>query len=500
MSAISTPEASPEEPSTGVRRDPPANQSRTADPSLIPSFLIIALAIAALMVLFEVVKQWLHQDITVWESHSLTVIFSAIIGGAIGAFLLRKQDALHREVLAEAHERELAAAETRDALARLRDSIALNREAHQHIQMLAQTVRSISECVSITDMDNRVLFVNKAFLETYGFDEADLVGKSVALVRSPRTPDDVLQNVLPATLSGGWRGKLWNRRKDGSEFQVFLSTAIVLDDHGVPEALVGVARDITEEERTQEALTRGRESEGIVSLAGGIAHEFNNLIQSVMANTALAMEELPPHDPARECLQAVMGSSERAANLTSQLLAYAGRGAMIRPTDLDVNEIVRGAASAYRASIPGGARLELDLAADVPELRADRSQIEQVLRSLVTNAAEAMAGRHGSIAVRTRLADLPSLERHAWVSDEAVPPGRYLLLTVEDQGTGIDARTRARIFDPFFSTKFIGRGMGLPAVLGIARSMGGAVAVDSEPGVGTRVVVACPLELKTATA
>jgi len=494
---ISTPFDSPDsniaasQTSTG-RTDPPL-------PGRLASFGILAVAIALLMMIFEIVKQWIHPDISAWESHVLTVIFSSVIGGATGVLLLRKQDALYRAVLDEGRERERAAAEAQDALARLHASIDANRDAQQQIQMLAQTVRSISECISITDMDDRVLFVNKAFLDTYGFEEADLMGQSIALVRSSRTPDEIARAVLTSTLSGGWRGEVWNRRKDGTDFQVFLSTAIVRDDLGVPAALVGVARDITEDKRTEEALKRGRESESIVSLARGIAHEFNNVIQAIMANTALAMEDVPSHGPVRESLQGVMSASERAANLTSQLLAYAGRGAFVVPVDLDVNDVIRLLVPAFRPILPAGSTLALDLASDLPGLRADHRQLEQVLRSLVTNAAEAMAGRSGTITIRTRAAVLPSLERHGWMTADVPPAGRHILLTVEDQGSGIDARMLARIFDPFFSTKFLGRGMGLPAVMGIARSMGGSVAVDSEVGVGTRVIVACPLELTPAT-
>ena len=371
--------------------------------------------------------------------------------------------------------------------------ITAHRQAQQYIHMLAQTIRSVGECVSVTDMDDRVLFVNQAFLDTYGFEESDLVGNLIALVRSPRTDADVARQILPATLRGGWSGELWNRRKDGTDFQVYLSTSIVRDEAGAAVALVGVARDITEQKRTEEALRRGRESERIVTLASGIAHQFNNLMQNVLGNTALALEELPPESGARGSLQLVLHASERAANLTGQLLAFAGRGVFMRVETVDVNQEIRERAAFLAALMPPASTLDFDLSEGPATVQADREQIRQVLTSLVTNAAEAMANRPGRASVGTRIEDVTASDARPWVAGGRAAPGRYVCLSVSDQGVGMDAETISHIFDPFFSTKFLGRGMGLPAVLGIARTAGGAVAVDSTPGRGTSVTVAFPV-------
>ncbi|MCX6538846.1 MAG: PAS domain S-box protein [Acidobacteria bacterium] len=423
------------------------------------------------MLVLELGKQWLHPDITVWESHIITVVFSGVAVALAGYVILRRRDVLHDRIVVEAVER---------------------RHAQQHIHMLAHTVRSVGECVSVTDMNDRVIFVNKAFLDTYGFEESDLLGRPIAVVRSDKNREEVALEVFPATLRGGWRGELWNRKKDGTDFQIFLSTSIVRDDAGAPVALVGVARDITEEKRTEEALKRGRESDRIVTLAAGIAHEFNNLLQIVLTSTALALEDVPADGPARGCLQSVVHASERASNLTAQLLVYAGRGTLVRFTVFDLNDEIRERAAFIRALMPPAAIFDLDLASGSALIRADRQQIQQVLTSLVTNAAEAMADRPGRASVRTRIEDVAASDPRPWVAGERIAPGRYVCLSVEDQGVGMEAETISRIFDPFFSTKFLGRGMGLPAVLGVAHATGGAIAVDSTPGRGTRVTVAFP--------
>jgi len=215
-------------------------------------------------------------------------------------------------------------------------------------------------------------------------------------------------------------------------------------------------------------------------------------MQDVLGNTALALEELPPESPARRSLQFVLHASERASNLTGQLLAYAGRGVFVRVELVDVNQEIRERAAFLSALMPPGTSFDVDLAAGIAPVRADREQIRQALTSLSTNAAESMANRTGRVSVRTRIEEIAAADPRLWVSGGRPAPGRYVCLTVADHGVGMDAETIGHIFDPFFSTKFLGRGMGLPAVLGIARASAGAVAVESVPGKGTSVTVAFP--------
>ena len=575
-----------------INRPPQARAGRRAI-----EVAALAAAVAAVVLVLEFAKQWLHPDMTVWESHAITVAFAALAAALAGYAVFRRGDHLRDRVIAEAEQRRRAAEDvarvnsllvatlesTRDgvlvlslddtiltfnrqfldmwhvpesvlrgptaelmrhakeqlsnpevfraSVARFRTDtesentdvlvfkdgrtvelftapqrldgvvvgrvwrgrdITAYRQAQRHIQMLAHTIRSVGECVSVTDMDDRVLFVNPAFLDTYGLEESDLIGHHIAVVRSPRTAGEVARQILPATLRGGWSGELWNRKKDGTDFQVFLSTSIVRDDAGAAVALVGVARDITEQKRTEDALTRGRESERIVTLAGGIAHQFNNLMQDVLGNTAVALEDLPPESPLRDPLQSVLHAGERAANLTAQLLAYAGRGIFVATVDL--NHEIRERAAFLTALMPPTTTFDVDLSPGSAPIRADRKQIQEVLTSLSTNAAEAMADRPGRASVRTRIEDVTASDPRPWVRGERPSPGRYVCLSVEDQGAGMDAETMSHIFDPFFSTKFLGRGMGLPAVLGMARAAEGAVAVVSTLGQGTSVTVAFPFD------
>jgi two-component system, cell cycle sensor histidine kinase and response regulator CckA len=363
---------------------------------------------------------------------------------------------------------------------------------NQTMQMLAHTLRSVAECVSVTDMDDRVIFVNDAFLRTYGYDEAELVGHSIAAVRSPKNADELTSQILPATLAGGWAGELWNRRKGGSDFQIFLTTSIVRDGQGRPIALVGVARDVTNQKRTEEALRRGRELESVVTLAAGIAHQFNNLIQAISGHASLALDETPAGHPTRESLLRILHGSERAANLTLQLMAYAGRDVTPR-VFITLDDLISERLSGLEQLLPPRCRLDVTLAPELPLVCGDALQLQQTVYNLVMNAAEALGGRPGAVAVRTGVLDIKEDDRRFdRVTGDTPPAGRYAFLEVSDTGSGMDEATLARVFDPFFTTKFLGRGLGLAAVLGIVRAHGGGLDIESAVGRGTTVTIVLP--------
>jgi len=559
--------------------------------------MALAGAVVALLWIEEYLKEWLHPDITPWESHAMTVALAGIAVAVASYIVLRSRDALHTRIAEESEMRRREVERTAGANALLLATIEANRDAvlvatldgriltsnrkflemwglngpvlhgpsrdlvrhtkeqlsnpdrlaesiarlqsdeesestdllafkdgrfvelftapqrlngivvgrvwrcrdvtahrleRQHIDMLAQTIRSVSECVVVTNMENQILFVNQAYLDTFGFEESELLGHSVAVARSPRTSTDVVQQILPGTQRGGWKGEVWNRRKDGTDIQMFLSTSVVRDENGAPVALVGVSRDITEEKRTTAALSRARESDRIVTLAAGIAHQFNNLLQTVLAEAEFAREDAPPGSPARASMQAILQAGGRAVGLTEQLLAYAGRGVVVRIATVDLNSLIEERARFLRSLMPPDAVFELDLAPGAAVVRIDPQQIQHVLVNLVTNAAEAMAGRHGGVRVRSRIEHIGAADPRPWVGGEGPTPGPYVSILVEDDGMGMDAETTRRVFDPFFSTKFLGRGLGLPAVIGIVNASGGAIAVESTPGLGARVTVVFP--------
>jgi signal transduction histidine kinase/CheY-like chemotaxis protein len=244
-------------------------------------------------------------------------------------------------------------------------------------------------------------------------------------------------------------------------------------------------RDYLEEKkRSEQKLLETQKLESLGVLAGGIAHDFNNLLTGILGNASLALET-PGAEPARPLLEDVVAATERAAHLTQQLLAYAGKGRFfVQPVNL--SEAVRQISQLIRSSIPKNVELHLELSESLPAIEADAAQLQQIIMNLVINAAESIAeGRPGEVCVTTRTENVDEAHTHQRLVAGEIHTGLYVTLEVRDTGSGMDEPTLARIFDPFFTTKFTGRGLGLAAVLGIVRGHHGAMCVESAPGEGT---------------
>src|SRR5690349_2210991 len=223
-------------------------------------------------------------------------------------------------------------------------------------------------------------------------------------------------------------------------------------------------------------LSHVRKLESLGVLAGGIAHDFNNLLTSVLGNTDLALAHLPPTSPARAHLKHIEHAAQRAAELTRQMLAYSGRGQfLIRP--ICVGDIVRSKLALIQAALPDGVSLACDIADPLPSVDGDPDQLGQLLMNIVGNAIDAMREAGGAIRVRADACHCTKDDLASTYLDEQLPEGRYVCLEVTDTGVGMSAETQARMFEPFYSTKFTGRGLGLAAVLGIVRGHRGAVRV-----------------------
>jgi signal transduction histidine kinase len=263
--------------------------------------------------------------------------------------------------------------------------------------------------------------------------------------------------------------------------------------HGHPAIAVCMFQDITHLKHAEQAVRRAQKLESLGVLAGGVAHDFNNLLTGIMGNASLLADTCgdPEH---QEMALEVLAASERAADLTRQLLAYAGRGRFVME-HVNLSKLAAEVVELLPRSLPGGVRLEARLDAELPDVWADATQMRQLITNVLLNGAEAIGvERGGTVAVRTGVESVDAGARLMFTSGE-LGPGRYVVLEVEDDGCGMDAGTQARIFDPFFTTKFAGRGLGLAAVLGIVRGHEGAIRVESRPGEGTRVKVLLPCAL-----
>jgi PAS domain S-box-containing protein len=254
--------------------------------------------------------------------------------------------------------------------------------------------------------------------------------------------------------------------------------------------LLAFDRDITERRRNEaervameEKLRETQKLESLGLLAGGIAHDFNNLLTGILGHANLARRSTVPSE-IDACLEQVEQSTERAADLCGQMLAYAGKG-RFEIGHVDLSAVVHETTSLLRASIGRTVRLELQLATGLPIVEGDLTQIRQIIMNLVLNGAEAAEGKTGAIRVTTGVVNADAAYLATTHLSPDLPAGRYVFLEVTDNGRGMSLDTQARIFDPFFSTKFTGRGLGLAAVLGIVRGHSGALKVESHEGIGT---------------
>ncbi|HVJ14881.1 MAG TPA: ATP-binding protein, partial [Polyangiaceae bacterium] len=263
-----------------------------------------------------------------------------------------------------------------------------------------------------------------------------------------------------------------------------------LDDAGTA-VFLAIARDVSHTRRLEDKMRQAQKLESLGTLAGGIAHDFNNIVTSVLANATLAETMLEGGPALAEVVHDIRVAAERAASLNASLLAYVGQAPTTLET-LDLHDCVRAAVRMLRPLIDRAVRIDLPPAGEPPLVRADPGQLSQIMVNVITNAAQAMPEGGGIVQVETGVAHYLGATDRAWLPT-APPPGRYAFLRVTDDGVGMTADVIDRMFDPFFSTKGPGRGLGLSATLGIVKRHGGALCIDSEPGRGTRFEVVLPL-------
>ncbi|HEY2343986.1 MAG TPA: response regulator [Chthoniobacteraceae bacterium] len=362
---------------------------------------------------------------------------------------------------------------------------------------LASTLGSIGEGVIATDAERRITFINGMAEAITGWSRREAIGglvEEVFVVSASGAPNESVRLVQQALHEGEsnafGEGRLLQTR-NGRLIQVEDSIAPIREDDGHITGCVVVFRDASkrreseeERRRLQEGMREAQRLESLGVLARGIAHDFNNLLVTVTCNASLAAEMLAPNSAVQPLLADIEKAGERAAELCSQMLAYSGENRTAL-RDVALSPFVRDTLRLLRTAIARDAELVIDLSEELPAVRADRSQLQQVLMNLVINAGEALNGLPGKITVRTNWfhAEKPFLA--ACRTGSHLPEDRYLLLEVNDTGHGMSQETLARLFEPFFTTKSTGRGLGLASMLGIVSGHGGALAVESAEGKGT---------------
>ncbi|MCP4639072.1 MAG: PAS domain S-box protein [bacterium] len=432
---------------------------------------------------------------------ALFAAFSSLF--CIGA--VRIVRAIRGQVTAiEVANRELAdtAAALRDSNEQLQGEIAereraeaaLDRE-EEHFHLIMQ---HLSDSVWVVTPDFIVKYVTPSCLDTFGYAPESLVGeRSIEYIHPEDIEgalvafDEVVRKVNPKRPA-----EMRFRHADGHWVDLEVTATNLVGVAGV-DGIVLAARDVTqrkqieeEQRRLENRIQRGQKMESLSVMAASIAHNFNNLMQAVLAHIDLAQDAGEGVD-IEGALSDARSAALRASELSGLMLTYVGQGEDTRES-VDLNRIIAKLGDLIQAAVPATSVKRFDLAQDLPAVNGDPSQIEQIVMNLVSNASEAVGGESGTVTIATGTLTCDGTEQGETLLLEEPPSGPCVFLRVSDTGCGMEAETAARIFEPYFTTRFTGRGLGLAVVLGIVRGHNGAIAVESQPGEGTTVTVLFP--------
>jgi PAS domain S-box-containing protein len=378
----------------------------------------------------------------------------------------------------------------KDRTAELEREICEKMQAVAERERLTAAIEQAGEAVFITDPEGTIQYVNPAFERRTGYAREEALGKNPRMLKSGKHDLAFYQDLWRTITSGRtWEGRMVNKRKDGKLYTEDATISPVSDASGRIVNYVAVKHDITEHLRMAEQLQQAQKMESVGRLAGGVAHDFNNMMNVVMGFTELIVDKLPVADPIQQDLQEVMSAAKRATEITRQLLAFA-RKQTINPEMLDLNEIVADMLKMLRRLIGEDIDLAWQPEAGLWLVKIDPSQIDQILANLCVNARDAIADV-GKVFVETANVALDP----AFCTDHlGFIPGDYVMLAVSDNGCGMDKETSERIFEPFFTTKDVGKGtgLGLATVYGIVKQNNGFINVYSEPDKGTTFKIYLP--------
>jgi PAS domain S-box-containing protein len=359
--------------------------------------------------------------------------------------------------------------------------VTQRKQNEERILAQAKLLDRAKDAILVHDIDGVISYWNRGAEKLYGWASREAVGRNVTelIHRDTTARERAHQRLIEA---GEWNGELVQWTRAGKRVIIEASWTLI-NEPGAPRAVLSINTDITTRKSLELQVHRAQRMESLGTLAGGVAHDFNNILAAILANVTCATYALPPDHPTREYLAEIEKASQRATDLVRQILTFT-RHQEPRRQPVKLAPLVTETLKLLRSTLPPKVELRTEFAADLPEVLAEPTQVHQVIMNLGTNAAHAMAAGTGLLSVR---AERVVLQKTLLAGAVQLPAGTYARLVIEDTGTGMDEATLERIFDPFFTTKEPGKGtgLGLSVVHGIMKSYAGGISVRSTPGKGT---------------
>ncbi len=386
-----------------------------------------------------------------------------------------------------------------------RDGVRLGRRQEDEIlrgllRFQAEMLDTAAIWIDTLDAAGHVTFWNRAAERISGYTRKEVLGHDRIwewIYPDPDYRNGVLAEVVEIIRKGKRVENFETiiRCKDGRRAHISWHSNNLLDDKGQVVGSIALGADVSEQKRLESQILQAQKMEAIGVMAGGIAHDFNNLLVGVLGTADMTLLGLPPDSPAVPALSRIKKVASRLAELTQQILTYSGHSA-VSTEHLSISKVIEELAPLLQVSISKSVTVTYDLRSDLQAVKADAGKVQQIAMNLILNAAEACGDRGGRVMVRTREIFANRMFLAGCLLGADLPEGRYGCLEVRDTGIGMSPEVMRKIFDPFFSTKFTGRGLGLAMVIGIVRSHKGAIKVASAPGRGSafRVLLPCAPE------
>ncbi len=357
---------------------------------------------------------------------------------------------------------------------------------------LSRAVEQSSNMIMITDVSGQIEYANPRFLDFMGYKLEEIVGKNPQMFRSGETPIATYKDIWETILSGNdWSGEIKNKHQDGSTVWLNMSISPVKDEKGALTNFIAIHEDLTARKKSELILIQTQKMESMGSLAGGMAHDINNMLIPIMNTTSLVIATLPKERPERNQLGLVQKAAEQIKSLVDKILAFS-RQEPAHYENLDLRDVIRESLALINLTVSSTISVKLELDCGACMVNVDRSQILSVLINLTSNSFDAMQGKTGELKISLSMVKI-NTEYAKKIAFLKV--GHYARLSVTDTGTGMDDATLQRVYDPFFTTKGIGAGTGMGAamVYGIVLNHDGSVDIQSVLGEGTIVDVYLPL-------